>query len=386
MTVTLRDRFGDRLEVYADRASWLAARAPHRIGGSDVAAILGVSAWAGSWDIYRRKALGIDEAVTAEKQALFDRGHMAEPAVLADYALSAGRELLDMPQCTIRHPDHDWLVGSPDGFAVDPELGLIGVEAKSAERVDGWGLQAEGVAEILPEDEGGATIVHVRPGDSGAGALPDTYLFQVLTYLEITGLPAWDVHLVAVPFGWWETVAELAKHVPWSRIAELAPEKGIHRRTVRVWRDEEAQAALVARIADWRERHLVRGEEPPLDGSEGCRATVHVPNSDKRVVEPPPEAAEDLAAWLEIDEQRRAAEATAKEAKDARAVVEARLCRSLGAAYAVTVPGGKLNHIRGTSAPTLDAKRLQAEHPEVYAEVVRPGKGFDYFRFYPSKK
>src|SRR5690606_11073041 len=79
------------------------------------------------------------------------------------------------------------------------------------------------------------------------------------------------VHLVAVPFGWWEVLAAAQQHMSWADLVTRAPEKGIHRRTVRVHRDPEAQAALLARVAAWRERHLVRGEEPPLDGSEACR-------------------------------------------------------------------------------------------------------------------
>lgn len=48
----------DRIEVYQSRGDWLAARtgkSQHRIGASEVAAILGVSPWAGPWDIWTQR-------------------------------------------------------------------------------------------------------------------------------------------------------------------------------------------------------------------------------------------------------------------------------------------------------------------------------------------
>lgn len=379
-SLALTDHFGDRLTIFGSREDWLAARTPNRIGGSDVPAILGVSAWAGPWDIYRRKHLGISEEITPEKQALFDRGHAAEPAVLADYALATGRELLELPPCTIRHPDHEWLVGSPDGFAVDPELGLIGVEAKSAERVDGWGLQAEGVSATLDEDA--PPFAEIRAGEDGAGLIPDTYLFQVLTYLAVTGLPAWDVHLVAVPFGWWEVLAAAQQRMPWADLLALAPEKGIHRRTVRVWRDEAAQSALVARVVDWRERHLVRGEEPLLDGSEACRDVLRdrcgVP-ADKQIRAATREETDLLVRFAQLRAAKKATEADLDE-------VQNRLRAAMGSAYGIAGGGFKVTRSVIAGRVTVDAKRLQAEWPDAYAACAKQGAEYDRFNLTTPKK
>ncbi len=57
-----------------DRASF--------IGGSDAAAILGVSPWKSPFMLYQEKIGEFKEEITPEKQKIFDRGHRWEPVVI----------------------------------------------------------------------------------------------------------------------------------------------------------------------------------------------------------------------------------------------------------------------------------------------------------------
>lgn len=52
------------------------------IGGSDVAAILGVSPWKSAFKLYQEKIGAFAEEVAPAKQRLFDRGHRWEPIVV----------------------------------------------------------------------------------------------------------------------------------------------------------------------------------------------------------------------------------------------------------------------------------------------------------------
>ena len=52
------------------------------IGGSDVAAILGVSPWKSAFQLYQEKIGAFVEEITPAKQRIFDRGHRWEPVVV----------------------------------------------------------------------------------------------------------------------------------------------------------------------------------------------------------------------------------------------------------------------------------------------------------------
>ena len=65
--------------VIQGSGEWLALRAlPNVFTASDAAALMGASPYATRADLLRRKATGIVEEVTPQKQALFDRGHATE--------------------------------------------------------------------------------------------------------------------------------------------------------------------------------------------------------------------------------------------------------------------------------------------------------------------
>ena len=113
----------DRLEVYPDRDSWLAAR-KSGVGGSDAAAILGLSRWASPLSVWMKK-VGLDEETT-ENEAM-KWGSLLEPLVIAQAAEETGLAIEHCDNAILRHPTHEGLFCSPDGFAGDGTL----VEAKT---------------------------------------------------------------------------------------------------------------------------------------------------------------------------------------------------------------------------------------------------------------
>jgi hypothetical protein len=227
----------DCIEVYPDRAAWLAARrsvlvpstvnagraklgyppvpepdgsrqvswpVEHRIGASDIGRILGRSPHGGPWDVWLDKREGRAEEDTAdmaqgrrrERRVLEDYAEatgafVQQPAVWASYALDD--LMLSDEHILIRHPEHAWATCSPDGFAehmpsgcrADPTL-WTGVECKAV-------MDPGAAAEWAEETQ------VIEPGHDGAWPAPLHYVLQVYWSMAVTGLPFWDLAAILMP-------------------------------------------------------------------------------------------------------------------------------------------------------------------------------------------
>ncbi|MDU5867847.1 MAG: YqaJ viral recombinase family protein [Cutibacterium avidum] len=96
--------------------AWLEARRG-RIGGSDIAAICGLSPWCSPWQLWHRKRGSIDDKPSSD---LMEAGHYVEPAAASWYAghhLPEGLHLRNVG--TWVHQDRDWQLANPDRLIVD---------------------------------------------------------------------------------------------------------------------------------------------------------------------------------------------------------------------------------------------------------------------------
>lgn len=96
--------------------AWLEARRS-RIGGSDIAAIMGLSPWCSPWQLWHRKRGSIDDKPSSD---LMEAGHYVEPAAAswyADHHLPEGTWLRNTGTWT--HRDRDWQLANPDRLIVD---------------------------------------------------------------------------------------------------------------------------------------------------------------------------------------------------------------------------------------------------------------------------
>jgi len=139
---------------------WLEARRTG-IGGSDVAAILGISKYKTPLSVYQEKR---GELAPQADNGPMRWGRYLEPVVRQAYADETGREVR-LPTELIRHPQHDFMIANIDGVVVD-ERRLF--EAKTARSGDGW-------------------------GEPGTDQIPQAYLLQVQHYMTVTALPIADV-------------------------------------------------------------------------------------------------------------------------------------------------------------------------------------------------
>lgn len=140
------------------RLEWLKARQTG-IGGSDVAAILGVSKWRTPLDVYLSK---VGEAVESEDNDSMEWGRRLEPVVRQAYSDKTGTQVL-VPSELIRSEKHPFMIANLDGLTEDRV-----VEIKTARTSADW-------------------------GEEGTDEIPDYYLTQVQHYMSVTGKTLCDV-------------------------------------------------------------------------------------------------------------------------------------------------------------------------------------------------
>lgn len=132
--------------------AWHAARA-QGIGGSEIAAVVGLSPHESRFSLWHRKK-GLIGPVEESEEMYWGKVH--EPGICARFA--ADHPELDVtPAATYCHPDRPWQIANPDRHA-GPDL----FEAKTARDDTGWGK--EGTAEI-----------------------PVHYRAQCIHYMDVTG-------------------------------------------------------------------------------------------------------------------------------------------------------------------------------------------------------
>jgi putative phage-type endonuclease len=141
-----------------DRETWLAERRTG-IGGSDVAPIMGLSKWATPLSVYLDK---IGEGQPVEETPAMRWGTALEPVILSAYRDQTGFATIPVP-VLLRHDKHPFVIGTPDGIAVDRI-----VEAKTARSAEGW-------------------------GEPGSDEIPEPYILQVQHYMMLTGKALADV-------------------------------------------------------------------------------------------------------------------------------------------------------------------------------------------------
>lgn len=181
------------------------------IGGSDVAPILGMSPWTSPLDVWREKVgpeecqrQGIEPLERQDSEPM-RWGRLLEPILCQQAA-----ERTSLPLGPAFQVRQDWRQAS-----IDATLGGDPLEVKTSRRDEDW-------------------------GDAGTDGVPIYYLTQVAWYLALTGKSR---AYVAALFG------------------------GNDFRVYNVWRDEKIEATMLAKVAEWRERHIL-AKVPPAPTTE----------------------------------------------------------------------------------------------------------------------
>ncbi|MFE4329706.1 YqaJ viral recombinase family protein [Streptomyces sp. NPDC056831] len=304
------------LPADAPEDQWHAVRRSG-IGGSDVAAILGLDKYRGQRHVFEAKH-GRD--IEGDNEAM-EFGRELEDVIARSFSRRAGVPIITPPG-TLVHNEHAWMLANVDRYALDANTGLVvaPVECKnrSEYQADDW------------ED-----------------GVPDSPAIQAHWYMAVGG---WDYAWVAALIG------------------------GNRLRYYLLERDEELIGYLRETCGAWYQKHVVEGFPPPADGLEVTKDLLG------RLWTAKPEDIVDVdrarAIELRADRARLRAEikaldsALTKVENEMRLVNEAAEVAKVGNAVAWS---WKQNG-------SFSAKRFREAHPELAAELTRVVEELDMDR------
>jgi putative phage-type endonuclease len=269
--------------AYPTREAWLAARRDG-IGSSDAAAIIGVSPWKSSFQLYCEK-LGLADESPEETEAM-RWGRLLESPIAEQYVLETGRRLASPGPYTIRvAPGRPWQLATLDrviteaGARVTPAP--LEIKTAGAAQRNDW------------KDEP-----------------PLQYQVQVQHQLAVTG-------------------------APWASIVVLIGGQRL------LWCDVERDERFIAVLLEQEEafwRRVQRQEPPAPDASDRTRkflAELYPRETAGKVIELPAEI-------LDWDRQREHAIARLQEYGRIKDEADANIRLALGDAEAGTLPDGTI--------------------------------------------
>jgi len=143
------------------------------LGGSDIAAILGMSKWDTPYGIYRSKTEPIPDEDTEEHEYQY-WGHVLEDVVAKEYQKRTGNKVQRV-NVQMQHPDYPFMQANIDRAVVNPDI------AGNVRWKDG-----RLTTDRLLECKTANAFARADWGDEGSDDVPDYYLIQVQWYLGIT--------------------------------------------------------------------------------------------------------------------------------------------------------------------------------------------------------
>lgn len=164
------------------RQDWLALR-QSGIGGSDIAAIIGVSPYATAYDIYQSKTQPLSDE---DMNEFAYWGTVLEDTVAREFSKRSGLKIQNV-NYLMRHPTHRFAIANIDRAVVNRDI------AGNVRYKDGK-LTTDQIVEIKTASE----YVGKNWGDEDSDEVPDQYQCQAQWYMGVTGV---DVCHMAVLIG-----------------------------------------------------------------------------------------------------------------------------------------------------------------------------------------
>lgn len=296
-------------EIQKDRDKWLAER-KKGIGGSDVAAILGVSKWKSAYTLWAEKTGLIEAEDISDKEVVY-WGNQLEDLVAKEFTSRTGKRV--RRQGMIRRKNMHFALADVDRL-VDGENSIVECKTTSAYNKEEW-----------VDDE-----------------LPDAYYVQVQWYMFVGD---YEKCYICCLVGGNHYVY---KEVP--RNDEFINEQMVPA-VMHFWSMVESNSA------------------PAPDGSESSSETIKAVygTSEPGLQIALPSEAENLLKQLEDVKQ------TEKIVAQNKTEIENKLKNLLGTAEVGTIGDKKVTWKTQAGSMRLDSKSLKAELPEVYAKYAKPG-------------
>ena len=285
-----------------DRDAWLEVRR-HGIGGSDVAAMMGLSPYRTPYETWAEKSGLIESPDISDKPSVM-WGNILEPVIGEHYKSLHPDRTVKRLNAVCRSKERPWAQASLDYEVKDPDLGwgILEIKTAGARSADQW-------------DEG----------------VPLYYLTQVTHYMSVTGRPFADV---AVLIG------------------------GNDYREYRVMRDEDDIRAVDEAVdAFW--KRVENGDAPDVGGSATeSQALFRQFGTGTDHIEDYGADPDELTLYLIAKQQRDAAEELLKLRSN-------KLKQLIGEEKGFECDSGRVTWSRGVRT-SFDSKRLKEELPDIY--------------------
>ncbi|MGG3792517.1 lambda-exonuclease family protein [Geobacillus thermodenitrificans] len=289
-----------------DRLEWLRLR-QKGIGGSDAAAIAGLSKWKSPVAVYLEKIGQAPEENASSEAAYW--GTVLEDVVAQEFSKRTGLKVRRR-NAILQHPEHSFMLANVDRLIVGRKEGL---ECKTA---------SEHLKEEWKDNE-----------------VPAQYLIQCQHYMAVTGFDSWWIAVL------------------------IGGNKFIYKK---IERDEEIIQYLIQIESDFWNNHVLKKNPPMFDGSEASsdllKALYPTAKFDEEIQLPP--GAVELIAKYEQAKQEEA------EAAERRKEAENQLKAMLGE-YERAFAGDRLVTWKNIVSHRVDTKLLKAKYPDIYQEVTK---------------
>lgn len=293
-----------------NRLEWLKLR-QKGIGGSDAAAIFGMSRWKSPIDIWLSKTIEIEQEDEQSEAAYW--GTVLEDVVAKEFTERTGLKVRRR-NAMLQHDEYDFMIADIDREIVGQKVGL---ECKTASeyKKDEW-----------KDDE-----------------IPVEYLIQCQHYMAVTGYEAWWIAVL------------------------VGGNKFIYKK---IDRDEEFIEMLIKAEMDFWNNHVVPNVMPPVDGSEASADALKLmyPAAEKGTEIQL--SAEENALLIERKNILKLMEHYEDRLKE----IENTIKNTMGENEKATGLNFKVKW-GNTSRTTVDSKRLKAELPDIYKKYTNTSTG-----------
>ncbi|MFC5773715.1 YqaJ viral recombinase family protein [Ectobacillus antri] len=289
-----------------DRETWLAMRSKG-IGGSDVAALAGLSKWKSPVQVYLEKTGLLQKEDVQSDAAYF--GNILEDIVAKEFSLRTGLKV-QRRNAILQHPEYPWMLANVDRLIV-------------GERV---GLECKTTSEYNKKEWEGDEI-------------PAAYLLQCQHYMAVTGYEAWWIAVL------------------------IGGNKFVYKK---VERDEDIIHYITTIEKDFWLEHVEKQEPPMFDGTEASGELLKqmYPDALKDSFVSLGQQAELLI------EARNQVEAELKALEKQKAEYENKLKAMLGENEAGGTEKYTITW-KSVTSKRIDSKKLQQEMPEIYAKYAK---------------
>ncbi|WP_289005359.1 lambda-exonuclease family protein [uncultured Kingella sp.] len=277
------------------------------IGGSDIAAILGVSKFKTALDVYLSKTTDQPE----QKGEHLYWGHALENPIIDRFIRDTGANVIRQPEMR-RHPDYEWAIANADALITNSDTieAILEIKTSSAFKSREWG--ADDTDEV-----------------------PIEYIAQVQWYMWIYNLQE-------------------------AYIAALIG--GNQYRQYHITRDDELIAMLAEKAQAFWQNHVIPRIPPnPQDGAD-AQKLYPSDNGDTAEAD-----SDTLTAYAELRELK----AQEKELKAQIAAREDLLKIKIGNYSAMQANGNTLFTWKAQSSNRFDSKAFQAAHPDLYRQYTK---------------